>query len=397
MKDYETIQFSQESDCENFLKSQKNTDKWIGVFTKEIETTPLENNELLLFQKDGFKRNLKSGFIVSGFENDVTEEDITTSMTTTKTSIAFPYNNRICMYPLRYTAFTHMQERAGVGGRAINNLSSKSRVNEISPEMRCFIINECLSLHNDKTKILVRDGKVTALMSGDEKDYQVMPIIDLLDILKKSVSTYFSANRFVSGQVSHELSCIEYELDDDTIKNNIKTVLKNNNISFNNLKLMLRLTSSDVGLCAARLTPIIYVDNKVLPIGNALCVEHKGSGVMEAFSSICDRFLAMYKNNVENIKRLMNIKIKDPKDSLIRTVEKLGLKGFSTALRMCCERIEMEHQSSCSAYDIYWYTMEMLYVQEDLNKNNGKEPSLFHSIKNQEVISQILFYKENDF
>ena len=47
------------------------------------------------------------------FAKDVTPEEIESTRESTKTSIVFPYNDKIVRYPIRSTAFSHMLDRCG--------------------------------------------------------------------------------------------------------------------------------------------------------------------------------------------------------------------------------------------------------------------------------------------
>ena len=138
-------------------------------------------------------------------------------------------------------------------------------------------------------------------------------------------------------------------------------------------------------------------NNKSFPIGEPLCVEHKGSHCMERFSKTCEQVLSLFKHNISNMERLMKIEIKNPKETLLKLYEYLKLKGYNSSLREMCIRIEQEHTLSCSAYDLYWYLAEMLFDAEEKANANGKQFSLFQKINTQETISRVLKMDETDF
>lgn len=400
MKDYETLSLSK-NEYKTYFEEQEKNDVWTTVRTRELFAVPLENNQLNLYLEGAFKVTLPNGYFVNGFAPSVTDDEIRTSMETVKTSVAVPMDSadKWELYPLRYTAFSHLQDRAGISGRSINGLKDRPRVKELSPEKRCSILNEGLILYNDQTNVLIRDGKVTSLLSGDENDYAIMPVIRLIKILENEM-TSFSQFELTSAQVSHELASLVYRLHDDGLEKQIIKTLAANGQLVQRVEVSIMLTTSDVGLCAARVTPIIKVDGVILPIGSAKSVEHKGgSKAMSLFCDIAHVVLANYRKNMDNLNQLLNVEIQNPISCLDNVVKAIGLVGYGAALKDIRERIISEHTDTCSGYDIYWYLLNALIEQEEINKQKGKPTSLYTSMKAQDIVSQILFMnlKEYDY
>ena len=75
------------------------------------------------------------------------------------------------IYPVRSTAYKTLTERAKINGTALPKLSRKDLAN---------VLNACLSVHNSDALLLIRNEKVAAVHSGDETDYSVLPMDDLL-------------------------------------------------------------------------------------------------------------------------------------------------------------------------------------------------------------------------
>ena len=398
LKDNDVLSFADNTQMKEYFKNQESTDRWVNVYTNELETVPLEHNELNLFVPDSFLFTTKKGHTVKGFSMDVEDEDITTSMKNTRIAICLPYNDEMVMYPLRYTAFTHIQERSGVSGSSISSLKERRRANEMAPATRCHCINEGLGLYKDKTLALIRDGKCTALLSGDESDYSVMPTSELIGILENELKSSYASYEFAMSKTSHEITEILYNLRDEELEKRVFDVLTANGELVSNISLQVRLTTSDVGKCAARLTPIIYDEGKPIILGKSLSVEHKGGKkAMSAFKDVSQRFLAKYRENITNLQKLMNITINYPEDCMKNIYTALKMTGHIASLRNCQERIVAEHNGTCSAYDIYWYLNEMLFLTEMNNKQQGKTLSLFESIKAQETVAEILFMDIKQF
>lgn len=398
MKDFEVKKFTEQEEMRTFFKEQEQTDRWLPVYTNELETVPLEDNELALLDPTAFNVTKANGYSISGFSADVTPEDITSSMQSTKTSVIVPMDDRFQMYPLRYTAWTHLQKRAGLEGRSINNLKDRVRARELAPGKRCSMLNECLSLYSDMTNVLIRDGKVTALMSGDESDYAIMPQIRLINILENELGAQYSSYKFQGAQTNHEITQILYSVEDEQLERNIRNLLSSNNIQAKDVRTQIQFTTSDTGNCAARLTPMISVDGHYLPIGKSECVDHKGgSKAMSSFIDMTHAFLGKYRENIDCIRRLMDIKIICPDTCLQHIYEKLNLSGgYGKYLRVIKEKLAQEFTAH-TAYDIYWCLNEMLFLSMDAAKADNKTVNIYSFIKDQETIGSVLFWNFKEF
>lgn len=395
MKDFETIKLDDALTMHQYFDEQEKNDIWKDVYTNELEAIPIEDNELLLLTPEAFRTNLRNG-VSADFSPLVDMEDILSTMKTTKTGIAFPLS-KMEMFPLRYTAWTHLQKRAGLEGRSINSLKDRARQKELSPAKRCEMLNDCLSLYTDKTKVLVRDGKVTALMSGDESDYAVMPVIRLINILETELQAQYSHFSFASAKTCHEITEVSYVLKDQDLEKGILSILSSNGLNIGKVDVHVQLTTSDVGNCAARLTPVVKIDGRQIPIGKSSAVEHKGgSKAMALYVDMVHLFLAKYRENIENINDLMKIRIEYPSSCLSNIVKKIGLVGYNRVLGKAKETLEQSFRS-CTAYDLYFVLCNMLYDQEQLCLSEHKEINLYTSIKAQETVAEVLFLDFKDF
>lgn len=393
MKDFEKVVFKNNQEMKGFIDKQEADDQWVKLYSSEMETIPLENNELNLHIPDAFAYELRNGVVVSGFESETSEEDIISSMQTTKMSVVLPINNKFVMYPVRYTAWEQIQARSGIGGVSISSVKDKANAYEMAPADRCSCINMGLALRRDKTLALIRDGKVSALLSGDENGYTILHTSDLVTKVEALMSNSFSSFEWETGEMTHEIFACTYTIKDDELEQKIRNLLSSYGIANNKkVKVQVLLTTSDVGRCAARLTPLIYLDGIRQPIGIPACVDHKGGEKTKAgFDEMARTFMAKYRENVANLQKLMSVKIKHPAECLFNVYTALKLSGYMPVLKVCMDRIAQEHISGCTAYDVYYMLAEMLYITEENNAKAGKGSSLYENIKAQECIAKVLF------
>ena len=102
------------------------------------------------------------------------------------------------IYPVRGTAYKTLTERAKINGTALPKLSRKDLAN---------VLNACLSVHNSDALLLIRNEKVSAVHSGDETDYSVLPMDELLVTLEKKLGERFPGFVFESGYTDHAYTC----------------------------------------------------------------------------------------------------------------------------------------------------------------------------------------------
>ncbi len=398
LKDFETLKLNTEDEMLDYFKQQAETDSWEEVITNEITALPSENVEPV-FIRTGAIPVMYRGTDMAGYIADnVTDEDIKESSENPKLMVAFPRATGMVVYPMRYTAFSGIQKRAGIGGSAISRLDDYGQQNEMSAQNRASCINMGLELYRNKTKILVRqnnpfnpnDGvKVTALMSGDENDYSILEQYRLIKALKQELADNFKSSKFNSCDTSYEITSVSYDLDDYGLTTQIANILRsyNQNVTPDDIKVSVRLTTSDVGLCQARLTPIVQVKDIPVPIGQVREVKHQNKATISKFIDEANMMLRNFRDNLSSFEELGKVKISNPSDCFKRIYEKLGLSGYRDQLLSILERIETEHALGCTGYDIYWYFCEMLYLKE---VNNVDDSNIYKNIKNQETVAGIL-------
>lgn len=88
------------------------------------------------------------------------------------------------LYPARMTAYKSLLDRAKIGGNSLPKLHR---------EILAEVLNSCLNLYSSDALVLVRDEKVAAVHSGDEVDYSILPIDELLRTLRQNSMIAFPA------------------------------------------------------------------------------------------------------------------------------------------------------------------------------------------------------------
>lgn len=99
--------------------------------------------------------------------------------------------------PIRNTAYKSLLDRAKISGSALPKLQKTKLAS---------ILNECLALHKSEALLLVRSEKVAAFHSGDERDYSILPIDELMTAMSEKLNERFPGNIFSQGYADHSLA-----------------------------------------------------------------------------------------------------------------------------------------------------------------------------------------------
>lgn len=118
------------------------------------------------------------------------------------------------------------------------------------------MLNECLKLYSADALLLIRDEKISAVHSGDEVDYSVLPIDELLKVLQAKLDARFSGNEFESGYCDHSLVSASWRMPDqkeDLLGTHATKVLTAQGKATMASKLMpgIRFMTSDTGVASA--------------------------------------------------------------------------------------------------------------------------------------------------
>ena len=156
----------------NYHEMQSQTSLWTRCPVKELYVEPLDLASLLAAE-DGFAPGISKEALYDTMEN---------------LGLAIRVNG--AYYPVRETAYRSLLGRAKIGGTALPKLEKQKLAD---------VLNNCLRLFKQDALVLVRDEKVSAVHSGDDADYSVLPIDELLNVLQTKLDERFPGNVFKEG------------------------------------------------------------------------------------------------------------------------------------------------------------------------------------------------------
>jgi hypothetical protein len=260
-------------------------------------------------------------------------------------------------FPLRDTAFKSLLDRAKIGGTSLPKLSRK---------VLADTLNECLALQkNAMALLLVREQKVTAVHSGDTKDYSILPINELMEGLKAKLDERFPGNLFDSGYSDHALTSAAWSLPDqkdDLLGSYNKTLASHGKTALVS-KLMpgIRFSTSDTGVASAKVSALLLGLRYPIHIGGMVATEHRGQTTVGDFLSSLDMLFAQFEDSVKRLEELASVYLDHPVNAMTAVCKKLSMpkKTAIEAIAM----FEMAYGGcTATAHDVYFAMQEIMFM-----------------------------------
>ena len=170
----------------NFHEQQDAQTEWRSCRVSSLAVAPLDTSSPLSY---------------SSFAGKCSPE----AVDDTKTGLGLAMGLYDGYYPIRDTAYKSLLDRAKISGSALAKLSRP---------VLASVLNECLQLYSSDALLLLREGKVSAVHSGDAVDYSVLPISELLGTLKTKLDGRFPGNVFLAGYTDHAITSASWQLPD---------------------------------------------------------------------------------------------------------------------------------------------------------------------------------------
>lgn len=261
------------------------------------------------------------------------------------------------LYPLRNTAYKTLLDRAKIGGSALSKLDKRTLAG---------ILNACFDLHEKANAlVLVRDEKVSAVHAGDEADYSILPIDELLKTLKAKLDSRFPGNVFETGYSDHSITSGIWRMPaqkEDLIGAYTKTLeAMGHKKRAEKLVPGIRFTTSDTGVASAKVSAMLMDGRTVIHIGSCVAIDHRHNAKVEEFETALDQLFAQFGDNIKKLQSLFNIQLEYPINAMQRICKKLSMpkKAAVEAISM----FEMYHGlAPATAHDVFMAMQEILFL-----------------------------------
>lgn len=270
--------------------------------------------------------------------------------------------------PVRETAYKGLLDRAKISGSALAKLNRKDLAD---------VLNVCLQLHQkQQALVLVRGEKVSAVHSGDEKDYSILPIDELLETLQGNLDERFEGNEFESGYSSYSLTSGFWKLPKQKKEllgkyaKHLKAIGKA--CLAHKLVPGIQFTTSDTGIASAKVSALLLgVSNEPIHIGSCIAVDHRHKKTVENFSEALDLLFAQFGDNIKKLEKLLDVTLLYPVNAMTRVCKELVMPK-KEAVEAIAMFESVYGDKPATAHDVFMSMQEIPYLLKLNNASEGK-------------------------
>lgn len=318
LNDDETLNFSSKDDFQSYLNYRKETDEWKLHFINTLACYGV--NKLPLFTPSDCK-DIKVD--MGTYHIDV--KDINPAGKEEQECIdaelpflCIPEEKGYKAVPTRGIAFNTILQRAEMQCGLMTRFEPKTNKQVHPAKEKYEWLTKAFSYYGDISKILIRDGKVSAVLS---KEYQILPVKDLIDVLEEELSSIHENLSFESASVSHEYTVVKYLLNDRVVEETLRLKLNDYGCNITSLRAGVQFSSSDVGLSSVRANVFIICDGIHMVLGG-VSMPHKGDASIEKYHDCFDDFGLILQEMEDKVEKLGNMDITNVRETVQIIAEK---------------------------------------------------------------------------
>lgn len=286
------------------------------------------------------------------YVNDGLDEDI---ISDTIVNTGLLLKDKSEYYPVRGCAIKSILDRAGIAGNGLRR---------VEKSVYARILNDLLKVANGEALIRFSEGKVSAVLSGDCNDYSILDVEEIYMHAVDYLGSNFKGCNYLGGFYEHNMVSALWELSgEDELLEAYKEELKLHGKTVDEMKPMVRITTSDTGNGGANIYPMLVsgTENTTINLGNPLRLEHRYGNDITEFDQQLKQLYAKYQLATGNLIKLLKIDIMHPVNCMRGVMDKLKIpKRYQT------EAVELfkaqQGEDPCTAHDIYYGISEILYM-----------------------------------
>jgi hypothetical protein len=348
-QDSYTIQFHSFADMITYHAEQTKNSRWERAGVNSLRVEPLDEGSPLFGD-------------TSAFASCVGED----AVKDTAKNLGLAVRLKGQYYPARDTAYKSLLDRAKINGTALPKLRRQALADTL---------NACLALHSDEALLLIRDQKIAAVHSGDEKDYSVLPIDGLMESLKTKLDERFPGSVFDTGYSDHALTGAAWSLPDqkDELLNTYHALLAAQGKAALAAKFMpgIRFSTSDTGVASAKVSALLLGLRYPVHIGGMVATEHRGQTKVGDFLSSLDMLFARFEDAVKRLEKLTEVYLDYPVNAMtavckmLRMPKKAALEAIGMFEVAC-------GGAAATAHDVFIAMQEIMFICKTRNTPAGK-------------------------
>lgn len=333
-------EFQEEVGFHEYLDEVEDRAEWVRVPANELKVLDASGNEGLCTPVAG-----------ADMEGILTD-------TARNTGLLLAFEERVC--PLGTTAIGSLKGRARIQGTALT---------EVATPVLADILNKCLKVAKGNALVRISEGKVRAVLSGDQKDYTVIPMPQMFMVASAYASDY-QHSKFLYGYADHYFATLAWQITDPRLTKAYQELLEQHGKKTEEtLSAYIRITTSDVGASGANIFYSLLKGGHTIVLGEALKIRHQNNSAgLEAFTANMENIFDYYKEILKDMGRLYDIHISYPANALARAMDK---QGFGK--KLIGETVEHFKaafgEGPCTAYEVYCGICEAVFFAKRGDSN----------------------------
>lgn len=364
-----------------FFEALSKHSVWKRCYTKDLLAVGISPNPIFL-------NEIRK---VAGIHSSVSDESITENMESLALGLRVPVNDHFETYPLGDTAFSTLADRAGFtkNAPAIMTLRRKNGRTPLDEEAKATVLNFGLKTADDRVLVLIRDEKIRATLSGDDKDYKPFEFSELMKVFREELSKDFRDISFHNATVDHSYSTCLYEILDKELMTEIENVFSRNCIDLSGFEPCVRLITSDVGICGINIYPYLCSHDKKVMLGRPITLTHRFGSSMSDFATNVHKCYSLFKETTEKLKKMSDISVRHPLGCIQKVAKACGLNKKITIEE--ANIFEKMYKGMATMLDVYWE------LQDIYEKMAPDEMTESRRICLQENITRICFSNLSEY
>lgn len=290
---------------------------------------------------------MKERYISDGLDEDIITDTIV------NTGLLLKDKNEY--YPVRGCAIKSILDRAGIQGNGLKR---------VEKNVYARILNDLLKVANGEALIRFSEGKVSAVLSGDCNDYSVLDVEEIFLHSVDYLNGNFKGCQYLGGFYEHNMVSALWELSgEDELLEAYKEELRQHGKNIDEMKPMVRITTSDTGAGGANIFPMLVSgkENTTINLGEPLRLEHRYGNDITEFDQQLKQLYSKYQLATGKLIKLLKIDIMNPVNCMRGVMDKLKIPKKYQA-----EAVELfkaqQGEDPCTAHDIYYGISEILYM-----------------------------------
>lgn len=307
LNDEESISFSEKDEFQDYLDFRKENDEWKLHFINTLACYGVSN--LPLFTAGDCKDiNVDMGtYHIDVADIDPAGKEEKECIDAELPFLCIPEEKGYKAVPTRGIAYNTILQRAEMQCGLMTRFEPKTNKQVHPAKEKYEWLTKAFSYYGDISKILIRDGKVSAVLS---KEYQILPVKDLIEVMEEELSAIHENLAFEDASTSHEFTIAKYRLNDRVVEESLRLKLNDFGCNITSLIAGVQFSSSDVGLSSVRVNVYIKCDGVTMVLGG-ISMAHKGDASIEKFHTSFDNFGLILQEMEDKIEKLGNMDIHD--------------------------------------------------------------------------------------